>query len=767
MRAQSWAYGDAIIIYRDGVQWFTGTLGPETRSADGGSHIVAWTVYGPWQGLEEITYIQDWGTTRADNSFPPVGLVSTVQRGDVVLMQRLVRGEVVTIRTVEQVKDILDFAATRTGASPTFTVHPDIGTTFPGIYVDFVKATDETCANLVRRLSKWHPLATSWFDYTTTPPTLHFAEPAIVPDTVTIDRDNRDDPQQVAISMRSDADLQVPYVKIIYKKVNQLSLEGQTIDYIDITEDVAGTVPAASGGDHRRALIATVDLAGATASVQVQRVRTRTLPESDDGVNIKPQLQDERGRGVRNKEDFKFDGAWKDSVRKFMAQDDRLPWLKDIVPTGNYDDSNIGVLSFRVEKATKDDDDDSDVNPFPAGEEEPVYELWETPRILDKGSTVADWMDVKTQRVKVTCKLIFKGASRKGRNVRQYFTGTYGNFPMVEAKMVLTATDAVSKSYQNTTAGAAGEDPPSGIAQKLYSDLSVLRHTGTVTLENDDLEAGGTYRPGKFLNITNSSNAAWTAMNVLVQSVRESVKFGRTTISVGMPDQLGLNDFITLARLWRNNPPSYTTEDQRKKGNAGGSGNSNAGGEDGPKDTIVPILQEPRDPFVVTLSPPILTPAPPNAVQADYKIHVEPGYVTVDRDTDGLTHQVPIMPTIGGIALDNDPRPSISMAAGLTRLVYAKHIFNVSGRLTSVEILADAAALPDELGKLASPEYRKLAEVDTTVAPATVEQFVEGSYYHPNKFEVTNGVPANGYTPPFHPIPNGGFTRFQTGYVVG
>lgn len=750
-----WVYGDHVAIFKDGFKWFEGTVDAVVRSASGQRHIVGFDIAGPWQALEEITYYQTYGSTVQTEDDPPVAEVQYVERGDVTLMQRFdpVTGLVTVIRTGEQIRDLMTFAAPLTGSSPTFQVADLQGEAGslepypmePGIFVDFVRATDETVANLIRRLARWTPLCTSWFDYGTSPPTLHFDQLAPPTD---IDFTNTGDEGQhdVDIDLSPNDELTVPYVKIAYKSINTVDVEGEgsgsydVVQYDEFPAGASGTVT-----DHRKALRATVELAGADATIQTQKCATRTIPYSKDGSNYTPPATGDPPANAPGTD------AWRDDVRKFLAADDRWPWLKDILPTGDTS-SNIGVLDFKVAKVEIDD-----AVSFPPGEEPPEYDLDETPRALESGAT-AEWMNVKTQKVKVSATLIFKGGSRKSKNVRQYFNnpeftfiGDNGNEefgPSVVGEWTITATSAVSKTYERTTSQTESEVPPVGIAQKLYDDLSQLRHTGTIVFESDELGLSpsgdvNAWRPGMAINITNSKNPAWENMGAVVQEVTQSLPDRVTTLRVGVPNQLGLNDFVTLARLWRANPPSYTREDERSSGKASGASKAEGGEE-------TPVNRGPGDPphtepnsFSIKAGAKLDANGNPDGTSFEFT--VGEGWVTSERPVasgaPSTDQYEAIMPEFEGERLDNpDETPKRTITAALT-IVWAEHKYTPEGVLESVEIDSGAQFPDDGGGGKGESDYRRLGQIElennteTGELEAVVTQEVDSDYYWPGKIE--------------------------------
>lgn len=758
--AEGWHYGDRIAIYRDGSKWFEGEVFKEMRNASGSDHNIGWEIAGPWQSMEELTFFQLWGTTvQDDGEDPPVAELQVRERGDVTLMQEYnpVSGDYSVLKTGEQIHALADFATTRAGVVPLFQVadleSSGSGEPHPmtrGINVDFIKAQDDTVANLIRQLAKWTPGAVSWFDYETTPPTFHYSQPSGT-DIINVDMDEEGDRRNVTIDISPNDELIVPYVKIAYRRIDTVDVEGEgsgsyeNIIYDEFPANASDTVT-----DHRKALRATVDMDGANASIQVQKCKTLTIPYSVDGSNYNsdpprdPPI-DEPGSA-----------QWRDQVVSFCTDDDRWPWLVDIVPAKNTDERNIGVVNFKVEAAEFVEGEEPDEDAGTPGT--PLFPLYDTPRLLESGAT-GEWMNVKSQKVKITAELVFKGGARSKRNVRQYFNnpkkkefeGTDAErfLPSVIGSWTVTATSAVTKSYERTTSQTEGEEPLLGIAESLYNQLATLQHSGTVAFEGDDFEVGeydtNAFRPGMTLNITNANNDVWETMAATVQTVSQSFASRRTTLSLGVPRQLGLNDFITLARLWRNNPPKFTTQEERTTGKA----SSSSGDVEGPENTKVdggssdpPNSEE--NSFSVKCSDNIDSDGARDEV---FKFSIAPGWVTSERaivsEAPSTAEYEAIMPTLNDTPLDDADAPTQTVLSDLY-IVYAKHEYDDDGVIESVKI-EYGQELPSGGGGVGSDEYREIATIElerdarTNILEASVDQKVDSDYYWPSKIVPPSG----------------------------
>lgn len=147
--------------------------------------------------------------------------------------------------------------------------------------------------------------------------------------------------------------------------------------------------------------------------------------------------------------------------------------------------------------------------------------------------------------------------------------------------------------------GSQAEPVPAGLATNLYNSLSTLEWEGQVGLS--EIECTGVARPGNTLNLLNGK-AAWASMMATVQSVTHSIIGGQTTITVGPPAQLGVQDFLDLARF-------------RRGSDVGNSGSERNNGKPGTPTGPTP------DPGSPPPSPPDPDLPPPNNTPGMIEIH--------------------------------------------------------------------------------------------------------------------------------------------------
>lgn len=116
-------------------------------------------------------------------------------------------------------------------------------------------------------------------------------------------------------------------------------------------------------------------------------------------------------------------------------------------------------------------------------------------------------------------------------------------------KTELVSTDLTSGIYLSSISESPGDPVPVNAAQSLYNATSFLHYDGQVTLSED--ECTGSISVGNVVNIDDSVDAH-AAMRAVVQSISEDIDAGRTTITLGPPKHLGLDDIVEFLRGNRN-----------------------------------------------------------------------------------------------------------------------------------------------------------------------------------------------------------------------
>jgi hypothetical protein len=168
-------YGDSIVLFRDGVRWFSGTLMQlpafGARTEESQRYVVA----DAWWRLERIIYRQPVVRRMAD-LVTLTGSMST----------RIVLGQDAwgrKIRVNQQIANISNYALSQASgvfvvaALPTLAIPP------------LEEARDITCAEAIRRMLRWAPDCVGYMDYSTAPTTFWIV-PRSALSTATIDAAN-------------------------------------------------------------------------------------------------------------------------------------------------------------------------------------------------------------------------------------------------------------------------------------------------------------------------------------------------------------------------------------------------------------------------------------------------------------------------------------------------------------------------------------------------------------------------------------------------
>lgn len=494
-------FGAQISIAKDGVQVFLGTLQTPFEGVFlGGNLCHNYRLMGPWWHLENIVYQQAWANRSG-------GELTSQHRSHLVLCQDAAGNR---IATGTQIRDILQWAI---GAGAPF----QIGSILDGVMAPTRDASDLTCAEAIKTLLRWTPDTVTWFDYATTPPTLHIARRSDL-EAVSLPMTN-----DIATSLRITArhDLQVPSVTLKYEQQN-------TDDDGSWTTTTADTWPLGANDQAVKALVQTLTLSGSQTARQKQPVVTKSLPAPD---------------------------AAKETILTWFRG--RFPWLRD-----------IGAESLEVVDGSYFSYADSDqvaldgVTPIPID--------WDTralPRELVSGS-IAKWMIDAYPSLKVAVLELGTALSYTGNlaaetaemraKITQWFQ--IGNADtnldnMLYLGASVVATNAITQTYSAITSQEGGEAVPEGIAQQLYVALNTLHYEGSfVTIEQ---EIGRAVGLGNVLNLT-GGRAEWATMNAVVQEVSWAVASGTTTVKFGPPEHLSAQDMVEFLRGARQSKASIS-----------------------------------------------------------------------------------------------------------------------------------------------------------------------------------------------------------------
>jgi hypothetical protein len=269
-------YGGEVIIYRNGVQWFVGRVDQTPRTATGRYEGRGYILVDPWWYLENLVYQipHKYLTNPLD---PSEGLTERLY-SDIILNISPV-GALVT--TKAQIQAVLQYAINEAAAP--FNVG---AITLPDLYPPVSQISARMCAEVIENQRRFTPDAVSWFDHSTSPPTLHIKQrSALTRVAVRMTQCN-------GLQIRPRYDLQVPAVVIQYRRTNVVN----GVPYYQQDLDIA---PEGATGKEFKAVVAPVDLQGTVINASYAEVVCAPI-EKESATWWKGQYSPLNGEGVQN-----------------------------------------------------------------------------------------------------------------------------------------------------------------------------------------------------------------------------------------------------------------------------------------------------------------------------------------------------------------------------------------------------------------------------------------------------------------------------------
>lgn len=483
------AIGAGIEVWRDrepsdegftgGTRVFVGEVTAVPVFGSGREEGQGYQCLGPWQALNELVFQQTWFLA-VDPEDPDSSIVGGLQsRATLFQGQNGLKQSLGT-----QIAEVVAYAVSK---GVQIQLASDVVTNFP-VTPPFDGVLDATCAEVLKKCLRWAPDAVTWFDYATTPPTLHVARRAQLA------------AAEVAcvgaplesFNLRARPDLVAPCVVLKYERVH-------TVDGIAWREIVRDIFPEDADEGQRRALVATIDLEGSSTTRTYASIECRAFApgaRSWWAARYSP-MRDERVTLDR------FAGWW-------LEFDDE----SILMPDGFV----IGPAGCAASRVTL---------------EQLQYELV-------KGQ-VAPWMlGAGAKVVSATVRAEMDYTFYRGEGLEQ----------SVKKKVTtarVTLTSLPSGTYSTVEAATPAEDVPTGLAQQLYAAAGELHFEGGVTLTDRECPV---FALGKALNLT-GGRAEWASMRALVQSIDLDIDAGKTQLRFGPPTHLGPDDLIELLRFNR------------------------------------------------------------------------------------------------------------------------------------------------------------------------------------------------------------------------
>ena len=165
--AHLWAYGDTVTLRQHANAQDPGTIifvGRQERalpSASSNAHATEYKLLGPYYYVENVAFRQTW-VTKSDDGVGGIAVGSKI-------VTRSILGQADN-GDRETNGDVITSALNRASAGGTRFL---VGTIDPAVEHPWEEIVDMMCSEVVSRMLRWSPDCVSFFDYTTSPPTLH------------------------------------------------------------------------------------------------------------------------------------------------------------------------------------------------------------------------------------------------------------------------------------------------------------------------------------------------------------------------------------------------------------------------------------------------------------------------------------------------------------------------------------------------------------------------------------------------------------------
>jgi hypothetical protein len=236
---------ETLVLLRAGVTFFRGRVTGEKRGAYGSREGAVLTVSGPWWYLEKIVWQSGYlfGVDPHANPFPS-GSNTTLTKDDFTFATSLVSRTIIggTSSSNQVIANAIAYAIGRGAPIQSGTI--DAGLSFPAMQIQ-----DVVCSDIIRKVMRWMPDQTAWWDYSQNPPALNIRARANRP-LVSLDVS---DALMAEVEINPRRDLILSGVTINYVRTQQRA----NFAYPTIEKDQAGPDPIGIG-----ALVVTFPLTG-------------------------------------------------------------------------------------------------------------------------------------------------------------------------------------------------------------------------------------------------------------------------------------------------------------------------------------------------------------------------------------------------------------------------------------------------------------------------------------------------------------------------
>ncbi len=473
-------YGSAVTLKHKGVAYYTGVAVKTPRMARPSAEGVGYSFEGPWWYLDHIVYQQNWKflNVSGDNLAAVSNLVLAIGND----------GSLITTGA-----QIADAVATAQSAGAVL----QLGVTDCALTVPPEAGRDLTCAEVIRRMLRWQPDCVTWFDYSTTPPTLHIRRRTSL-DAVAFSVAGS---PHTGTDIAARPDLVPPVVALKYQILNHV--DGVDQSYIMVDQYPMGVSELQPG-----AIVMTIDLQGTRSQYVKQYLKT--APITPTSV------------------------AW---------WQERLPWLVDtnISNLTIVDDSTL-VTSLDSDGGAEDGAASDPASVAGTGGESPIV----LANYVIEGQ-IPEWLAAPGQ-------LHAQTALAQARINYDVAMGHDNNgHPVIERHaneavfVKVMSTDLGTAWYRQLSAVYIGDPQPEGLAQNYHEALAQLQYEGSFEITEPECGTTCTSFLGRVLNLT-GGRSEWTTMRALIFETTEDLATGKTRLRFGPAHYLSPKDWVDLNR---------------------------------------------------------------------------------------------------------------------------------------------------------------------------------------------------------------------------
>ena len=491
-------YGSIVVITKTtaspaavatAATWFYGIVTKTPARGTGRAESCEYEISDPWWFLENLVYQQQW----VPPSYPGANQTNDPYRSHCFLNKWIAvaqpGGGLYFARTPTdvQIRDAINFAQT-------FNSIPlQLAADIPSMDIPLQEVRDITCAEVIRKQLRWMPDAVTWFDYATTPPTLHITRRIDLAPVIVSLTPIPGAPLLASFSLSPRFDLYHPSVALKFEQIDQIDQQF----WLQLTSQI---YPPTATGHELQALVLTVALEGlddkvASASINVSPVQTSAA--------IDPSR----------------DGWWLS----------KQPWLQRC--------TTAAITSLSFETAN--------------GPGLPVAHGATFSNELLSGQ-ITPWMAYAAAECIVTAVVDYTiHQPVPGDPPEGPYTGPLAKSgsQTVSVKVQMTSAPAGQQTLYSLASSIAPEQIPANLAETLWQSVGFVPYEGRLALVEQD--CSGSVSLGNVLNLVGGAQSAWASMNATVQQINEDLETGATQISFGPPAHLGAPDLVEILRLNR------------------------------------------------------------------------------------------------------------------------------------------------------------------------------------------------------------------------